>query len=806
LIFAGMAQVIQQTKLFCYHCGDECRTEEIESGGKLFCCEGCKLVHDLLEENNLCTYYDLSEHPGNKLAEAPNLKRFSWLDDEEIVKQLITFTEGETALISFSIPKIHCASCIWLLEHLHKIDEGILNVRVNFLEKKINVTFNRKKISLRRVVETLHRIGYEPDLHLSDLKREATRTVDRVLILKIGIAGFCFGNIMMLSFPEYLSGVTEIEPQLKHFFAYLSMLLALPVFFYSASDYFVNSWKAARLRYFSIDLPIALGLTAMLLRSSYEIFSGTGPGYFDSMAGLVFFLLIGRFFQSLTYRSLSFERDFKSYFPVAVTVRKNGEEHYVPISNLHEGDKIVIHSEELLPADSILLNGTASIDYSFVTGESVPVPKQIGELIYAGGKQKGSVIELQVKKTVEQSYLTQLWNHESFRKPEQHHISLLADSISKYFTITIIIIAALTAAYWMQTDVSRALLACTAILIIACPCALAITVPFTFGNIMRILGRNNFFLKNASTVEAIARIDTMVFDKTGTITSQRVDRIQWEGSPLTEYQKHLVHSLASQSIHPKSKMVTGFLGYDRPLKVTDFREHAGLGIEGTIDGKNVMLGSKDFVKHHQIQPAGDQSRLYVSVNGHFLGWFRFNEVIREGLKEQIQSLARTFKLHLLSGDNGADEAAMLSIFPRGSRLLFSQSPAQKLEYIQQRQREGSKVMMVGDGLNDSGALRQSDVGVAVTDDLHQFSPACDVIMKGSEFCRFDKFIGYCRSAMKIVWFTFGISLIYNVAGIYFAVRGELSPMIAAILMPISSISVIVITTLASRLQARRRGF
>lgn len=801
-----MPSVIQQTKLTCYHCGDECRGEVIESAGKVFCCEGCKLVHDLLEENNLCSYYQMTEHPGNKPAEVYNNKRFSWLDDESVIRQLISFTEGDTALVAFSVPGIHCASCIWLLENLHKMEDGLLSVRVNFLEKKVNITYNRQRISLRRVVEVLHRIGYEPDLHLSDLKKKATRTVDRTLVLKIGIAGFCFGNIMMLSFPEYLSGVTVIEPQLKNFFGYLSLLLALPVFFYSASDYFVSSWKAARLRYFSIDLPIALGLTAMLIRSMYEIISGAGPGYFDSMSGLVFFLLIGKFFQSLTYRSMSFERDYKSYFPVAVTVRRKGEESYIPISQLNEGDKIVIHSEELLPADSILLNGTANIDYSFVTGESVPVPKQIGELIYAGGKQKGSSIELQVKKTVEQSYLTQLWNHESFQKPEQQHISLLADTISKYFTIAIILIAALTGVYWLRTDVHRALMSCTAILIIACPCALAITVPFTFGSVMRILGRNNFFLRNAAAVEAVARIDSIVFDKTGTITSHHVDRIQWEGSPLTEYQKQLIYSIASQSIHPKSKMVAELFRPDRRLPVSQFREFAGLGIEGFVDGKKVMLGSKDFVKHHTPAPAHDQSRLFVSVNDHFLGWFRINEVIRPGLPEQIRSLANRFRLFLLSGDNGSDERAMLEMFPEKSQLHFSQTPVQKLQFIQELQASGSKVMMVGDGLNDSGALKQSDVGVAVTDNLHQFSPACDVIMKGDGFGRFDRFVRFCRSSINIVWFTFGISLLYNVIGIYFAVRGELSPMVAAILMPISSITVIVITTLASRWQAKRLGF
>jgi len=806
MIFARMQAVTNPPKVICYHCGDECRGEIIESDGKTFCCEGCKLVHELLAENNLCTYYQLSDHPGNKPPEIQNNKRFAWLDDEGVIKQLITFAEGDTAVVSFSIPKIHCASCIWLLENLHKIEKGIVSARVNFLEKQATITYNRREISLRQIVEILNRIGYEPELHLNDLKKKAAKKIDRNLIFKIGVAGFCFGNIMMLTFPEYLSGVSRIEPELKQFFSYLAFLLALPVFFFSAGDYFVNSWKSARSGYFSIDLPIALGLTAMLIRSSYEIFSGTGPGYFDSMTGLVFFLLTGRFFQSLTYRSMSFERDYKSYFPIAVAVRKNGEEIYTPISKLHEGEKIVIHSEELIPADAILLNGTANIDYSFVTGESLPVPKRIGELIYAGGKQKGSSIELQVHKTVEQSYLTQLWNHDTFQKSGQKNISKLADVISKYFTITIILIAAATFVYWMQTDIHRALLSFTAILIIACPCALAITVPFTFGNIMRLLGRNNFFLKNSSAIETIAKVDTIIFDKTGTVTQQNVDRVQWEGTPLTNYQQQLVSAIASQSIHPFSKLVSDYLPRERRLSIADFREQAGLGVEGTIDHIHVKLGSKEFVKHNHQPVAADQSRVYVSVNDHFLGWFRINNVIREGLKNQIDSLQSDYDLFLVSGDSSSDKLAMQSVFPKKDQLLFYQMPSQKLQFVQQLQQAGKKVMMIGDGLNDAGALQQSEVGVAVADDLYQFSPACDVIMKGSEFNRLDKFIRFCRSGINIVWLTFCISLLYNVVGIYFAVRGELSPMVAAILMPLSSFSVILITTLATRWKARQLSF
>jgi len=323
---------------------------------------------------------------------------------------------------------------------------------------------------------------------------------------------------------------------------------------------------------------------------------------------------------------------------------------------------------------------------------------------------------------------------------------------------------------------------------------------------MRILGRNNFFLKNATTVETISKVNTLVFDKTGTITQQGAERISWEGTPLTNYQQQLLRNLALHPIHPKSKMIAEYLSAEKPLHVLNFKERVGLGVEAIIDHKQVKLGSKDFIKHQHHSQSADESRVYASVNDHFLGWFRINNVIRDGLKEQVDLLRNDYELFLLSGDNGCDKLTMQTLFPENDHLLFTQTPSQKLQFIQQLQQTDRKVMMIGDGLNDAGALQQSDIGVAVTDDLHQFSPACDVIMKGSEISRFEKFIRFCKSGMNIVWLTFIISLLYNIIGIYFAVRGELSPMVAAILMPLSSLSVIFITTIASKLKARQLGF
>jgi Cu+-exporting ATPase len=798
-----IAKTTPATHLVCFHCGDDCADDTVRDGEKIFCCEGCRLVNELLRENNLCTYYQLTAHPGNKPSPSKSGNRFAWLDDAASAR-LLSFSEGDTSVVNFNIPQIHCASCIWLLENLHQLENGVIAARVNFAEQQVTITFNNRQASLRQVVELLHRIGYEPDIHFNDLRKKQAVKNNRALLLKIGVAGFCFGNIMMLSLPEYFSVVDSIDIPLKHFISYLNLLLAIPVFFFSARDYFINSWKAARQQYFSIDLPIALGLTAMLARSSYEILTHTGAGFFDSMSGLVFFLLVGKYFQSITYKHMSFERDYQSYFPVSVTLNKNGTEMPVPISKVKSGDKVIIHSEELIPADGLLLNGDALIDYSFVTGESTPVHKNTGDLIYAGGKQKGSTIELHVQKTVEQSYLTQLWNHESFRKEKHASVSGLADRISKYFTLIILATAAGTALYWIPTDIHTAILAATAILVIACPCALAITVPFTFGNIIRLLGRKNFYLKNASVVEAIAKTDAIVFDKTGTVTQQVTNDISFEGSLLTGYQYALIKNLALHSIHPFSKLISKHIASSVKYKVTSFRETPGSGIEGVVDGVILNLGSSTFVNAGSI---GESSAMlpgiYVSIAGSCRGFFKISNSLRHGLKAEIAALEKNFDCYLLSGDHQGQRETMENIFKNKDHLFFHQSPKDKLNFISCLQEHGRKVMMVGDGLNDAGALQQSDVGIAITDDMIQFSPACDVIMEGKSFHLLHRYIAFCRSGLHIIWITFGFSLLYNLAGIYFAVQGKLSPLTAAILMPLSSISVIVLTTLATRWVARR---
>ena len=423
-----MIQAETTTNLQCYHCGETCADDHIHIEEKVFCCEGCKTVFEILDENGLCNYYDLEQNPGLSLKIRNWGTRYDFLDNEEIAQQLLEFSEGNTQKITWFIPAIHCSSCIWLLENLYKLQTGVKYSRVNFVRKEVSLTFDASQVSLRKLAELLATLGYPPKIQLDDLKPENGKapkkrkisSEEKKLYFKIGVTGFAFGNIMLLSFPEYLDWVGT---DYQNFFGYLNILLALPVFFYSSSDYLVSAFKALRAKTINLDVPISMGIVALFGRSIYEILSHTGPGFMDSLAGLLFFLLVGKWFQSKTYQSLSFERDYKSYFPLAVQLKKTDEQGKAsitstPVTDLKRSDHIIIRNQELIPADSILLSKEAFIDYSFVTGEAEPVHKHQGDYLYAGGRQMGSSIELEVQKEVAQSYLTQLWNNEAFNKSQ----------------------------------------------------------------------------------------------------------------------------------------------------------------------------------------------------------------------------------------------------------------------------------------------------------------------------------------------------------------------------------------------------
>lgn len=790
------------SKISCYHCGEACDNSSIRVQEKTFCCQGCRTVYEIINHSGLCTYYDLEAHPGTSQKTKVRPGKFDFLDNPEIAAKLIHFSDGHQQHVTFYLPLMHCSSCIWLLEHLPKLHAGILSTRVNFLKKEITLVFDTS-ISLKVIADLLSQIGYEPYLSLNDLGPAKVKHYDKTRLYQLGIAGFCFGNIMLLSFPEYFSSGEMEEAHLKSLFSYLNLALSLPVFFYCASGFFVSAYKGLKQKFLNIDAPIALAILITFARSVYEILSGTGAGYLDSMSGIVFFMLIGRFFQDRGTQALRFDRDYTSYFPIGVTVLQGAEATTKPVSELKKEDRIRVHHNEIIPCDSILFMGKAVIDYSFVTGESLPVEKGIGEIIYAGGRQTGAAIELEVVKEVSQSYLTQLWNNTAFQKEKNSGRSSFTHVLSRYFTYVLFSMAVITGLYWHWHDPQRVWPAVTAMLIVACPCALLLSATFTNGNMLSLLQRRGFFVKTARVLEQMREMDTVIFDKTGTLSLQTEAELQFRGPVPSPYQEQLIRSLASQSGHPLSRAIVSKLTPQPQLKLYHYQETPGQGCSAVVNGLSVKLGSARFVNAPAKNDTHEASAVYISVNNAILGHYTVRNAYRPGLEQVIGRLKQRYELGLLSGDQAAEAETLRRLFGPEAALHFHQQPQQKLDYIQHLQAQGKKVLMVGDGLNDAGALRQSQIGIAISDNINNFSPGSDIIMDGRLFPHLPALLAFCRMERPIIYGSFAISIAYNIVGLSFAAQGHLSPMIAAILMPASSLSIVLFTTLASRFLARR---
>ena len=784
----------------CFHCGLDSTSSEITYDEKSFCCNGCKTVYEIFSVNDLTCYYDLQEAAGAKPSDIEG--KYNFLDNDKIVDSLLEFNDEKTQIATLYIPHIHCSSCIWILENLNKLAPSISASIVNFGKKTVRITYNSESISLKQVVKLLSSIGYEPFISLDDFS-VGKKNTDRSLIYKLGIAGFAFGNIMFLSFPEYFQVSGFWIETYAPVFRWLMFTFSLPVVFYSAQDYFISAYKGLRSNILNIDIPIALGVTVLFLRSTAEIVFILGTGFFDSLSGLIFFLLLGKFFQQKTYNYLSFERDYKSYFPIGITkIHADGKEESVQVYDIEKGDRLLIRNEELIPVDCILINGKAHIDYSFVTGESEAVSKKSGDKLFAGGKQLNSSIEVDVLKTVEQSYLTQLWSNDVFNKNKEDSFTTLTNAISKKFTIAVLSIAFIATAFWLFNDASKALNVFTAVLIIACPCAIALAAPFTFGNLLRIFGKLKFYAKNASVIEQLAAVDTIIFDKTGTITANKETHIDYEGLELSGNEESLLKSTLRNSNHPLSRSLYSLLNKHNIVTLDTYQEHIGKGMEARHEQDSIKIGSAPFVGFTS-ETATLNTAVHISTNNQYKGKFTFYNKYRKGLSKLFNTLNKDYDLVILSGDNAGEKENLTKLLPAKTKLFFNQKPEDKLEYIKHHQNSGAKVLMIGDGLNDAGALAQSNVGIAISENVNVFSPACDAILDASKFNQLFKFIKASKSAIIIIKWSFVFSFIYNIIGLYFAVTGQLAPVIAAILMPLSSISIVVFTTICTNVLGRK---
>ncbi|MEM6396258.1 MAG: heavy metal translocating P-type ATPase metal-binding domain-containing protein [Bacteroidota bacterium] len=774
--------------LACSHCGEPCVEELITEDEKHFCCSGCAMVFNLLKANGLDDFYDLDQTAGRSQRRV-RLEDYSWLEDARLRQEFIDFEDETYCRMRLDLPSIHCSACIWLLENLNQLDEGVKSVQVNFAQKTANILFVPEQLSARNLADLLARIGYPPRFRKG---KSLKPTTDKKLLYQIGLAGFVFGNIMLFSFPEYLglSRDTNDGGSFQVLFGYLNLVLILPVLLFSGRDYLMAAYRGIRYGVHTVDIPIALGILALFFRSVYEVVWAIGPGYFDSLAGLLFFLLVGKWFQAKTFSRLSFDGDYRSYFPVAARkITENGQITPIGLSEVRPGDLLSVQPGGLIPVDGLLDSPVSvGIDYSFVTGESAAQTRTNGNRIYAGGRAIETSFKLIAEKKVEESYLLQLWKDApGEQEPKQN----LTDRLSKYFTRVVLSIALATCLYWYPTDIGKGLYAAGSVLIIACPCAIALAIPFCYGTIIRLLAKHGLYLKHSGLIEQFPKLKHFVLDKTGTLTHHEAISLPLIQSSWNKADMALVMAICQQSSHPKSKALHQWFSKRKILAATSpagVKEIVGKGLEyGPW-----RIGSPDFCQIDRSEIDAHIS-LCVSYKGEMKAIFgQSKNQMRNGLDHFLKGLSQRGQLYVLSGDIEPTNTPWEGIISTENQH-YECSPFDKKKFVadlQEKTTEG--ICMLGDGLNDTGALADADLGIAVSEDATTFAPAGDAILSADNLNQLPDFITFVLKTRWVLYAAYLFALAYNITGIIIAVQGKLSPVIAAILMPLSSITTVCI--------------
>ncbi|AFM14692.1 heavy metal translocating P-type ATPase [Turneriella parva] len=797
----------------CAHCGAAvthlARHQPRDEGTKVFCCTGCKTVYSILRDRDLLGFYEVADNSVVSLKEKP-ASDYSYCDSPWFRDMFVKASPNGAWSLSLKLPEIHCAACVWLLEKLPEMLPGLTGARINYLRKHLTVSATAD-ITPAQAIQLVADLGYAPDFSRESAATQKLSAYDKSLLRRMAVAAFAFGNAMLFSLPEYFSN--HVESAFAKTFIVLNAALATFVLFYSAGEFFKSAWRALKKKQVVIDLPISIGIAAMFVRSAVDIATGTSAGYFDTFAGLIFFLLIGRYVQSRSYAWLNFERDNLLFLPLAVRVQSNGGEIFTPVKELKPGDALRLLAGEIAPARCRVLSETAAADYAFITGESVPVSLVKGDMFEPGGKVVGQSVKLTVTEAVDQAQLNRIWenapreNEDILSKPAGG----FAERILPWFTFAVVAIATGALLYWLPRDPAIAFNAFSAVLVITCPCALAMAKPFSFFTAQSALARQGLFLKSAQTIEKFFNITSVVFDKTGTLTQPGAFDIRFDAvsADLSDPDRRAIATLAGESTHPLSRAVAKWLGEAFHEVPEDFTENPGLGVAAVIGNDRYLLGSAAWLAAEGVivadLPSAEFSSVVWCARGKTcLGRFQVRNQLRENLSETVERLKGEYNLSLISGDSAVEHDRFAAIFGSGAHLSFHARPEEKARLIGELKKSGP-VMMVGDGLNDAAALAAADLGVALTEDNSHFSPASDAVLSAAALPQLPGLMAQARQSRKTAITAYGVSFAYNAVGISVAVAGKLTPLFCAVLMPLSSLSVIALAFASAAITARLRG-
>ena len=816
----------------CAHCGLEVPSRRVREGEELqFCCDGCRQVYAVLNQLGMEGYYDLARaQGGGGRAASVSGRGFEDFDDPSIIERHGQELAGGCVRIRLYLEGVHCAACVWLVEELPRVVDGLRSARLNMATAVAEVEWAPAEVPLSGVARALDSIGYTPhlrgDVDLDDVRRAE----DRTLLIRIGVAAMAAMNIMFIQGALYAGEYHGMASGITQFFRWISMGLAAPVVLYSARPFFVAAWAGLRRRVPHMDLPISLAVIAAFAFSVASTIRGVGDVYFDSLTALVALLLGARYVQQRAQRA-ALERTESlrgvAFVEFARRLGSGGRSVEVPLTALAPGDRVEVLSGELIPADGLVVDGVSSLDRAVLTGEPEPVAAAPGDLVHAGATNLGARLVVDVQATGERTRVGALLALVDEAMSRRAPMVQLADRISRTFVLAVLglALAAGLLAY-VQTptgELGAALQRIIALLVVSCPCALGLATPVAVSVGLSRAARQGIFIKNPDVIQQLGKVDTLLLDKTGTLTEGAATVQRFEGD---NHARELAFALESESAHPVAQAFRRSLREPvrQARRVTDVAEMAGLGIRGWVDLRPVIIGSEAMLAGEGLAlDATWQTRaaafideglspVYVAVDGEPAGIFGVGDRLRDDARATVQTfIKRGVRPHILSGDHPAVVARVaqeLGIPEENAHGGLS--PEDKRDHVLRlRGPEGAArrhlVAMVGDGVNDAAALALADVGVAVHGGAGASIVAADAVLTRPGLAPLlHLFTGSAR-VMGVVKRNLAFSLLYNVCGATLALLGLVALLVAALLMPVSSLTVILSSASGRTFQPRAGG-
>jgi Cu2+-exporting ATPase len=784
----------------CAHCGLAVPPGLVSlSVARQFCCEGCRTAFAILHDYGLDQYYTLPQRRERPVRRTG--RSFVEFDHERFTELYVSSLGNGLARVELYLEGVHCPSCVWLVERVPLLVRGVARAELDVRRALATIEWNPAVVPLSEVARTLDSLGYTAHPFRGVRRDALRRQEDRAALVRIGVAGAIAVNVMLPALALYSGIGTGMEPEYARFFRWVSLLLAIPALLGPGRVFFTGAIGALRARALHMDLPIAIALGAGFVRGAVNTVTDSGPIYFDGVTMLIFLLLCGRLLQQRGQRKAADAAElFYSLTPRTARLLEAdlGTTRDVPVESLVPGQLIEVRPGDTLPADGAVDSGTSSIDRSLLTGESRPVAVQPGAPVFAGTLNLRASLRVRVTEAGESSRVARILAQVEESARRRAPIVLLADRLSGAFIAGVLLLAIGVYALWLRHDATRALDNAIALLIVTCPCALALATPLAVTSAIGQAARSGIFIKGGDVLEQLARPARLFLDKTGTITEARTALVAWNGP---EWVKPLILALERDSMHPVAEGFRRAWGHRHErFKVVDTEHVLGAGIDGVVEGKRVVVGSPAFVRERARLPhdgavpaptAPELTPVWVAVDGTFVASAGLGDPIRSDAATAIGALRHQgWQVSILSGD---DQRVVDSVARQlglvGVSMVGGASPEEKLARVERARRSGA-VVMVGDGVNDAAAIAAASVGIGVSGGAEACLATADVYLATPGLAPLVALTEGARRTMTIIRRNIAFSLGYNVVGATLAITGVISPLIAAVLMPASSLTVL----------------